>query len=74
MTKLEFLSDAQSEMLAGGVYLGSNINTIGQANIGSATAVGGEAQSLLGFSSGSARAATFQGNNADIYNVIVSLF
>lgn len=74
MTKLELLTEAQSEMVTGGAYLGATYNAIGQSNIGSSWAVGGTANTLLGFSNSGARATTLQGNNADIYNVIVSLF
>ena len=74
MTKLELLTDAQSELVSGGVYFGANYNTIGQSNIGSAWAVGGTSNAFLGLSNSGAFASTVQGNNADLYNVIVSLF
>ena len=74
MTKFELLTDAQSEQVAGGHYLGANYNAIGQTNVGSAWAVGGRSESLFGLSNSGALASTIQGNNADIYNVVVSLF
>jgi len=74
MTKLELLTEAQSEMVTGGAYLGATYNAIAQSNIGSSWAVGGTSNTLLGLSNSGALASTIQGNNADIYNVIVSLF
>ena len=74
MTKFELLTDAKSEQVTGGAYFGANYNAIGQSNVGSAWAVGGTSNTLLGLSNSGALASTIQGNNADIYNVVVSLF
>lgn len=73
MKKLEILTEAQSEMVTGGVYFGANYNSISQANIGSSFAVGGDTSAVFGFGNGDAVATTAQLNNADLYNVIVSL-
>ncbi len=46
MSNIEFLTDAQSEMVAGGAYLGTSANWVALSNIGSSTAVGGSPQTL----------------------------
>ena len=55
MSNIEFLTDAQSEMVAGGAYLGTSANWVALSNIGAATAVGGSPQTLLGVGGGGAR-------------------
>jgi hypothetical protein len=74
MSNIEFLTDAQSEMVAGGAYLGTSANWVALSNIGAATAVGGSGQSLLGLAGGGAFATTIQGNTSNLTNVILSLF
>jgi hypothetical protein len=74
MSNIEFLTDAQSEMVAGGAYLGTSANWIALSNIGSSTAVGGSPQTLFGHVNGSARATTTQRNTSNLTNVILSLF
>ena len=74
MSNIEFLTDAQSEMVAGGAYLGTSANWIALSNIGSSTAVGGSPQTLLGVGGGGARATTTQRNTSNLTNVILSLF
>jgi|LauGreDrversion4_2_1035121.scaffolds.fasta_scaffold76616_3 hypothetical protein len=74
MSNIEFLSDAQSEMVAGGAYLGTSANWVALSNIGAATAVGGSPQTLLGVGGGGARATTTQRNTSNLTNVILSLF
>jgi hypothetical protein len=74
MSNIEFLTDAQSEMVAGGAYLGTSANWVALTNIGAATAVGGSGPSLLGLGGGSAVATTTQISSSNLYNVILSLF
>ncbi len=74
MSNIEFLTDAQSEMVAGGAYLGTSANWVALSNIGASTAVGGSPQALSGHINGSARATTTQRNYSSLTNVIISLF
>ena len=75
MNNFEFLTDAQSEQVAGGLYLGTSVNTVTFNPTLLISAVAGSASpALMGHGGGNVEIEAEQTNHLDVFNTLLSLF